>query len=565
MAYKGASFAEIESKLRQDFARRLKEQGHGATETVDPILRILFRTFAGQLETLYSDTERIREALLDELISGLGIERRMARPAQTIIRFFEDGLNELIPAGTEVVGVTQSKARLTFVTDATIAVSPARIAFAATYQDESLQLLPGMEMPDQMQAGHPSPDAVPAQLGPSPALFLAIENLPPEHLSHHGLFFDVSSPQLQQGLRREIWRLANSNGMFGAAGILRANRRNGGVHSLRWLVENVSDTPDDDQDRPQLPDGFYAGRVFVFPECEPARRRFLCKYPSGMEQSLARIFQGYSSLFAAERAWLRISIPPGIKDLRTAIHSVALHAISASNVMDLNQTVKFEAQGTSIPVEQQERYLVAPIAITGGNDNADYISAFQSSTNAGVGRYAVRNGRVDLIPPKVAGQAPPESANVPTWVTNGALGNTVAPGNIQTFVRASERPALRISNPMPAAGGTNGEAFADAQQRFAHVLLSRSRVVTMADVKAAVKALDRRIVRIDVADALRRTEDGLYRVVQITAFGDRNEFVDPDEEMRILREDIARHLLQRLPFGTELTVEWQWEERAARK
>src|ERR1035441_7608981 len=151
-----------------------------------------------------------------------------------------------------------------------------------------------------------------------------------------------------------------------------------------------------------------------------------------------------------------------------SVHSVSLHAISASNIADLNQTVEFEAQGTSIPIEQAERFLVAPIAITGGNDNTEYISAFQSSSDPGNGRFAIRNGRVDLTPPDRTGRQS-GNVNIPVWVTNGAVGNTVGPGNIQTFVRASDRPALRISNPMPAAGGTNGESFGDAHQRFAHV------------------------------------------------------------------------------------------------
>jgi hypothetical protein len=565
MAYKGASLAEIESKLRQDFARRLKEHGHASTETNDPILRILFRTFAGQLESLYSDTDRIREALLDELISGLGIERRMPRPAQTIIRFFEQSANELVPAGTELVGVTQSKARLTFVTDATIAVSPARVAMAASYQNEKLQLLPGTEMPDAMQAGYPSPDAVPLRLGPAPAIFIAVENLPSEHLSRHGVFLDIGDADLQRSIRREIWRMADSDGKFAATGILRPHRRNAGVQELRWLLDedessNGGDAGAGEIERPELPDGFYAGRMFVFPEVPRSRRQFVCRYPRGLDQGLSKIFRDFGALFAEPRAWIRISIPPATADLNTAVHSVALHAISASNIVDLNQTVQFGAQGTSIPVEQAERYLVAPVAITGGDDNAEYIPAFQSSSEPGVGRYSIRNGRIDLIPSTRSG-----NANIPTWVTSGAHGNTVAPGDIQTFVRPADRPTLRISNPMPAAGGTNGESFSDAHARFAHVLLARSRVVTGADLHAAVTSLDRRIKRVEVEAALQRFSDGLHRILRVTATVDRNEFQDPDEEMRILQEDTERYLRNRVPFGTELNVECRWaEEEAAR-
>ena len=81
MSYSNASAIEIDKKLREDFRRRLKDYGVSA-ELTDPVLAVLFRTFAQQLETLYAQTDRIRLALLDELIANLGFESRMARPAR---------------------------------------------------------------------------------------------------------------------------------------------------------------------------------------------------------------------------------------------------------------------------------------------------------------------------------------------------------------------------------------------------------------------------------------------------------------------------------------------------
>src|SRR5215469_2558545 len=86
MSYSNASAIEIDKKLRDDFRRRLKDFGISA-ELTDPVLAVLFRTFAQQLETLYSETDRIRLVLLDELLTNLGLEERMARPAQTVVRF----------------------------------------------------------------------------------------------------------------------------------------------------------------------------------------------------------------------------------------------------------------------------------------------------------------------------------------------------------------------------------------------------------------------------------------------------------------------------------------------
>jgi hypothetical protein len=276
-----------------------------------------------------------------------------------------------------------------------------------------------------------------------------------------------------------------------------------------------------------------------------------------MEGPLSRIFRGAGGLFQEPRAWLKIGFSPQISDLHTGILSVVLHAISASNVFDLNQTIEFETQGTSVPVSQADRYLVAPLAITGGDDNAAYIPASQSSSEVNVGRFSIRNGRIDLIPAQRAGVRPLGKANIPVWATNGELGNTVAPGQLRSFAR-SATPAFRISNPMPAAGGTNGEGFREAQRRFEEVLLSRSRIVTSADLHATVKAFDRRIEAVEVSAALQRTEKGLQRVQRITVVLNQDGFHDLREESRILREDLERHLRRRVPYDLVLTVDTRW-------
>src|SRR5579872_2177393 len=103
MPYQSVSAIEIDRKLRDDFRRRLRDFGVSA-ETTDPLLAVMFRTFAQQLEQLYGETGRIRLALLDELIAGLGIERRMARPAQTIVRFLANAGSHFIGGGTELFG-----------------------------------------------------------------------------------------------------------------------------------------------------------------------------------------------------------------------------------------------------------------------------------------------------------------------------------------------------------------------------------------------------------------------------------------------------------------------------
>jgi hypothetical protein len=563
MAFPRPTAAEIDRKLRDDFRRRLKDFGISA-ETADPVLAVLFRTFAGQLETLYSDTERIRLALLDELIAGLGIERRAARPAQTIVRFLLDRDSELIDAGAELLGEAQSGERLTFTTDASIAASTVRIAAGATYQDGSLQLMPGIELPEAVAAARPSLDPVKVNLGATPAVFLALENLPPMHLSRLGLFFELGpdAASLLHALPNEPWCLASSDGSLGAQGILRPLRRNAGVRTLEWLLPPSSGVPAEPSDHeiPELPDGFYAGRIFVFPEVPPDRR-FLCKMPRAMEPAFGRIFgRAAQQVFDRPRAWLRISFPSGVSSLHTGIVSIWLHAVSASNVECFNETIRFDEHGASIPISREAgtaKFLVAPLSIF-GEAKAAYLPEFQPSGDPTVGRYSIHNGRIQLRPARHPDNRPESYANLRLWVSSGALANSVGPAKVQTF---QSRPgsAVRISNPTAAAGGTDGEGFQQAQARFAAALLSRDRIVTRADLVAAVRAFDRRILDARVSVSLQRTETGARRVHRVRCLLDPEEFLDRDAEGRVLQQELAAHLGGRFLYDEDLSLELVWK------
>src|SRR6266852_6155332 len=127
MPHGSVSAVEIDRKLNQDFRRRLKDYGISA-EATDPVLAVIFRTFAQEIERLYLETGRIRTSLLDEFLTGLHIEPRKAHPAQSIIRFFPNsGTTVLVPGGTELEAIASTGERLTFITDASVRVSTARI------------------------------------------------------------------------------------------------------------------------------------------------------------------------------------------------------------------------------------------------------------------------------------------------------------------------------------------------------------------------------------------------------------------------------------------------------
>src|SRR5262249_791380 len=151
------------------------------------------RTFAQEIESLYTETERIRLSLLDELLANLGIGSRMAHPAQTIIRFFADGKGPCftLPAGTELNSLAPRAERLNFKTHQPLQDFNGLFHIAASSQNEPIQLLPGIQMPEELQSARPSIDPVRVKLGPQPAIYFAIEGLPDSHLSHHSVFFEL--------------------------------------------------------------------------------------------------------------------------------------------------------------------------------------------------------------------------------------------------------------------------------------------------------------------------------------------------------------------------------------
>ncbi|HLH04809.1 MAG TPA: hypothetical protein VKX25_18730 [Bryobacteraceae bacterium] len=570
MPHHTPSAIEIDRKLRDDFRRRLRDYGVSA-EAVDPILSVLFRSFATQIESVYAETSRIRLALLDELIAGLGIEPRMARPAQTIVRFLaaSDKGTVVIPEGTGLLGEAQSGERLNFSTDATVAVSGARIAAAFAYQDGNLRLLPGHEMPDEFQNSRPSLEPVRAPLGAGSALYLAIEGLAPEHLSRHSFYFEFGPDAigLEKALANEPWCLVGNDGELSSKGILRPHSGNAGLRSLEWLVrKNEPETGEREyQDaRPWLPPGFYGSRVFVLPDIEP-ERMFQCVMPRRFEAVLPRLFgREAASLFSHPRAWLRVSFPGDCAPLASGIGSVFLHAITASNVECLNQTFHFESQGTMLPIGSNvgvSTYLVAPLSIlgeTGSEMGAAYLPDQTPSSDPRVGRYKLQHQRLELRPALRPDGAPEAYANVRLWMTNGALGNTIGPGRIQSTLKAPGFNDVRVLNPVSATGGTNGETLEQALDRFQATLLTRDRIVTEPDLEAIVRAFDRRIVRVTSKTGLRRTTTGLQRVQQLKLQLDYASFVDPDIESRILVDELEQKLREGILYGTEIALEASW-------
>ncbi len=557
------SVLEIDRKLRDDFRRRVKDFGV-STDTIDPLLAVLFRTVAQQVDQIYGDTDQLRGALLHELMDGLNVQQYLARPAQAAVRFVSHQPEpRILRNGTELNAVAASGERLTFGLDATVEISQARIAFALSYQDQSLRLLTGVEMSEAVQAMRPSMEPTPIGLGPHPALFLAIENLSPSLLNRHGIFFDLGpgSYPVQHALCNESWWIFDENGDLSSEGLLRPKRTNGGVYQLAFQLHQGEEASHLDAALPSIPDGFYSGRQFVFPPMY-AGDRFLCRCPRLLEPALSRLLnRDASRLLEQPRLWIKISMPKGTPTLHHAVNGILLHSMTASNVYARNQTVDFDRHGTSIPVTRQgdtPEYLVAPLSIM-SVENEPYESVLYPRTKSHAGRFALHNGKLTLYPGTNPDGSSHDRANVRLWLTNGELGNQVGPGDITGFAHAAAMTGIRLAPFTAAAGGANVESLASAERRFADALLTRGRIVTRTDLETSALALDRRIVAASISSGLERREGGLRRVERLLLTLDTQAFDKPEIELPMLRSQVETSLRSRLVQGLELEVQFVWK------
>lgn len=567
MSFVPPSISDIDRKLRDDFRRRVKDFGI-SSDTIDPVLAVIFRTLAQQIEAVYADTGRMRQALLDELMDGLHVPHRLAWPAQSVVRFLSSaGRAKTLRAGTELNGRASTGERLTFSTDATLEVSSARVALALAYQGQSLQLLPGIDLSESVQDSRPSLDPVRVYLGPQPALFLAIEDLPPSHLSRHGLFFELGpgSWAIQDALRSEPWWIFGAGGDLTSEGLLRPKRVNRGVYQLEWQTgaQNAMRT---DEGLPALPDGFYSGRQYIFPVVSP-ERQFTCRVPRLLESALTRICgRDIRSLLDTPRAWIKIPLPPDLPALHTAINNILLHAVTVSNVFCRNQTIHFDRDGYSVPVGRDSHggreLLVAPLSIT-STSNIPWQAGLHPHSDSSVGWYELRRSRITLHPGLDTDGQPQSAVNLRLWMTNGEMGNLVGPGDITGFASSATFDQIRVAHLAAAAGGTNDEDYPSAQRRFAEALLTRGRIVTRADLIAAALSFDRRIVSVDVQSRVERRVGGLRRVEKLWVRLDRNGFTHVEFELPALQQGLERYLASRALQAIELDVRFEWNEEGA--
>ncbi|HEX4164394.1 MAG TPA: hypothetical protein VHZ55_02890 [Bryobacteraceae bacterium] len=562
MSFQRPSLTEIDGKLRDDFRRGMREYGVEG-DISDPLLSILFRSLATRIAQVYSETDAIQLLLLDELLSGINLPGRTARAAQAIVRFSaQHELPVHIEAGTELLAESGTGERLTFTVDAGVTVSKARLVLACIYGDGQLRLLRTLGIPDEFETAKPSFDPVPASCGPVATLYLCFENLPDTHLSHHGLSFFLTpyAHWMPRILASEPWCIARDDGSFAAAGLLRPVRGNAGIQVLNSLSERARDPGIEKEiaDRaPELLNGSYHKRSFVFGAIPPDFRG-LSLVPRGLEVSLPKLFAAGAELFRNRRAWVRIFLPCDPAEAARELQDIQLHTVTASNVECSNQTIYFAQRGRSIPVSRESgtsKYLIRPLSVVG--ESGAYKPACSPSLHSRAGRYSIGSGYLNLTPGKAADDRLDEYVNLRLWVTDGERGNYVPAGSIRSFLRTAKTPAATVISLTGAAGGKDLEQCSELRDRFSYALLSRDRVVTRTDLKAACRAFDGRVLDAQITTTLRRTSDGLQRIHQIRVCVDAHRFTDLAEERVLLTEELQRFLSERTLVDVPIEVEVQ--------
>ena len=549
---------QIGQRLREDLDSRLQQ--YGVMTARDPVLAAVLQTLAVQLEHICDDTRLAGLSVIDELIGGLGVPPRMARPAQALIQFSGQRANYVIPRGTAFLGEADTGDKLLFATDCPLTISPARIAMAFAYQEGLLQLLPAVPLGENVSKAIRIVDPMPAALGSRAAIFIAVEDATGDHLSGHSFSIQLSddSPIARRAVLRSTWCLASSDGSFQASGLLRPQRTDGGVYKLEWLLDGGSDveTAEVTRDFPTLPDGACAGSVYVLPSFSAARR-LLTRVPRGIGEPLRMIFGEAVGTILKPRAWFKITFLEDVEDLSAAVTALSLHSMSVSNVECLSQKITFNRDGYSIPLALDSERKLFPVSVCSvlGTDNTDYrpIHAADSSRCAGV--YSIRNGRILLKPASRPDRRPEDWVTLRVWMTNGQLGNQIGPGKIIQPDAHLPAPELVVTNLTSATGGTDGETAADGRRRLEEALLSRDRVVTRADLIAAIHAFDSRIQNADVEPRLVRSPAGLRRVHAIQIAVSVADFDAPSAECRVLQQELRQYLQDRVPVDLEIVVE----------
>ncbi len=552
---------DVARELREHFTRALYEVT-GAQAAPDPVLGAVFHSLAVQIDRVYQEADQVFfAAALDDLIRGLGMPARLARPAQTVVQFSQLQGRESISPEIELIGYKASGEQILFSPDATVDIAPIELVFAGVYEGGRLSTLPGARLPWVNQPILPGNSTPLSLAGAAPTVFLAFET-DPGHLSRIGVFAETSGPPgtMAATLARSPWQLLDGGGRVTERGVLRSTLTRGGMRRLKFFADPTATDFEASGVAGAVPlvGGVYGSALWLFPEIGTDRRwrsmippaiagavpRLL---PPGQEKSLDRLL-----------VWLQISLPAGTRGVANQIARFAVNCVTASNIEVWNEQIDFDRMGSVVshrPIGATNRHVMGVLSVT-GESGSPYLEVSDLEAPAGTGRYRYRgNARFEFAPAKHASGRFDTYAMLRLLYCDGDEGNGIAVGELkQIRSELMKNPIARVASLTPTKGGAAPPDYLDARDRFAELLRTRERVVTSADVDIAVRASEPRVVSVGVESASEITEAGLGLVTRVGVGVVPEDFADPDAEFERLKTELERYLSERCMIGQRIVV-----------
>ena len=554
------SATDIARELREHFTRSLYEVT-GAQAQPDPVLGALFHALAVQVDRVYQEADQVFfAAALDDLIRGLGMPARLARPAQAVVQFAQLQGRESISPETELVGYQASGEQIVFCPDTTVDIAPVDLVFAGLSDGGRLSTLAGARLPWVNQPILPG-NSTPLALGrAAPTIFLAFET-DPGHLSRIGLFVEgigQASP-INQVLARSPWQVLDNNGRVTERGVLRSTGGRGGMRRLRFYAdaEPAGAEPEVTRVVP-LFGGVYGSSLWLMPEIG-ADRRWRCRVPPALAEAVPKLLPpGHEQALDRPLVWIQIPLPAGTRGLANQIGRFAVNCVTASNVETWSEQIDFDRMGSVVghrPLGATDRHVMGVLSVV-GESGSPYLEASDLEAPPGTGRYRYRgNARFEFTPAKQASGRFDSYTMLRLLYCDGDAGNGIPAGEIkQVRTELGRNPIARVASLTPSKGGAAPPVYSDARDRFAELLRTRERVGTAADIEIAVRATEPRIRAVAVEGASEITGAGLNLVTHVTVTASPDDFADPEAEFERLTAELERYLTERCMIGQRIHV-----------
>jgi hypothetical protein len=560
------SAADLAAEMRREFESAIATR-FGTQPQPDPVLGALFQAFAVQLERIYQESEFVFPvAVLDDLLNGLALPGRLAQPAQTVVSFTNVDQRERLALDTELIGNAPSGEQIRFTIDESIEISAASLAFAGVYESGKLHSVAGA----RVGTAPILPGSTPLAMRNAPPTLLLAFDGDAAHLSGLGLFLDVTSVDspLVEAVSRSPWQILSADGAVSEQGTLRAKRGRGGVTTLVW---NDSSRADDEVIVPtgaaseeaadvanafELSAGSYGKQCVVFPPI-PLERRARTSPPARFADALSVLLpEKQQDALDRPLIWVQVPLPAGLTRVADELQRVALHAVTASNIEIYNERIQFDRMGSAVtlrPEGRTDQYLLGLLSVSGEKGDA-YVNDSSIAAPAEAGRYRFRSGQLECRPHRQPTGRFDGYAMARFLFCDGARANGIEVGSVKRIASPLSNVTAKVGNLAVSRGGSPPPPYVDARVRFAELLRTRDRVVTIDDVEITARAFEPRIKGVDVSTASELGPHGVRQVDIVDVRVTPADFADPESELPRLGTLLESHLQQRVIMGRGVRV-----------